>query len=170
MERADMTRKTIAFMIAAGMLLGLAAARPAEAQSRENERPLGVYINLGYVNLNGYPKWIALGPELELRAGKVVTFNPELSVWIRNSYGTSVHIVPGLTVNFRIKRFFLGGGVVLRISDWTEFAGSWLVPKFQLGYLSGPARLALTLYYLSQTNDIVLGLNFGFRLGLRRRD
>jgi hypothetical protein len=49
-------------------------------------------------------------------------------------------------------------------------AGSSLVPKFQLGYLSGPARLALTLYSLSQNNDIVLGLNFGFRLGLRRRD
>ena len=165
-----MNRKTIAFMIAAGMLLGLAAARPAGAQSRENERPLGVYINLGYVNLNSYPKWIALGPELELRAGRVVSFNPELSVWIRNSYGSSVHIVPGLTVNFRIKRFFLGGGVVRRISDWTEDAGGWLVPKFQLGYLSGPAKLALTLHYLNRTNDIVLGLNFGFRLGGRRRD
>lgn len=165
-----MTRKTIAFMVAAGMLLGLAAARPAEAQSRENERPLGFYIDLGYVNLNSYPKWIALGPELELRAGKVVSFNPELSVWLQDSFGSSVHIVPGLTVNFRIKRFFLGGGAVRRISDWTEDAGGRLVPKFQLGYLSGPAKLALSLYYLNRTNDIVLGLNFGFRLGGRRRN
>lgn len=165
-----MTRKTIAFMVAAGMLLGLAAARPAGAQSRENERPLGFYIDLGYVNLNSYPKWIALGPELELRLGKVVSFNPELSVWFRDSFGSSVHVVPGVTVNFRIKRFFLGGGVVHCISDWAEDAGGWLVPKFQLGYLSGPARLALTLHYLNRTNDIVLGLNFGFRLGGRRRD
>lgn len=165
-----MTRKTIAFMVAARMLLGLAAARPAGAQSRENERPLGFYIDLGYINLNNFPKWIALGPELELRAGKVVSFNPELSVWIRDSFGSSAHVVPGLTVNFRIKRFFLGGGVVRRISDWTENAGSWLVPKFQLGYLSGPTRLALSLHYLNRSNDIVLGLNFGFRLGGRRRD
>ncbi|MBE3124709.1 MAG: hypothetical protein IMZ54_05275 [Acidobacteria bacterium] len=165
-----MTRKTIAFMIAAGMLLGLAAARPAGAQSRENERPLGFYINLGYVNLNGYPKWIALGPELELRLGKIVSFNPELSVWLRDSFGNSAHVVPGVTVNFRLRRFFFGGGVVRRISDWAEDAGGWLVPKFQLGYLSGPTRLSLSLHYLNRTDDIVLGLNFGFRIGIRRRD
>ena len=165
-----MNRKTIAFMVAAGMLLGLAAARPAGARSREKEPPLGFYIDLGYVNLNSYPKWIALGPELELRLGKVVSFNPELSVWFRDSFGSSVLVVPGLTVNFRIKRFFLGGGVVRRISVWAGDAGGRLVPKFQLGYLSGPVRLALSFYYLNRTNDIVLGLNFGFRLGIRRRD
>jgi hypothetical protein len=154
----------MAFMIAAGMFIGLAAARPAGAQSRKNERPLGVYINLGYVNLNSYPKWIALGPELELRAGRVVSFNPELSVWIRNSFGSSVHIVPGLTVNFRIKRFFLGGGVVRRISDWAEEAGGTVVPKFQAGYASGPVRLSVILLLLNRTDNFVLGLNFGFRI------
>jgi hypothetical protein len=154
----------MAFMIAAGMFIGLAAARPAGAQSRKNERPLGVYINLGYVNLNSYPKWIALGPELELRAGRVVNFNPELSVWIRNSFGSSVHIVPGLTVNFRIKRFFLGGGVVRRISDWAEEAGGTVVPKFQAGYASGPVRLSVILLLLNRTDNFVLGLNFGFRI------
>jgi len=159
-----MTRKTMAFMIATGMFIGLAAARPAGAQSRKNERPLGVYINLGYVNLNSYPKWIALGPELELRAGRVVSFNPELSVWIRNSFGSSVHIVPGLTVNFRIKRFFLGGGVVRRISDWAEEAGGTVVPKFQAGYASGPVRLTVALLLLNRTDTFVLGLNFGFRI------
>ena len=159
-----MNRKTMAFMIAAGMFIGLAAARPAGAQSRKNERPLGVYINLGYVNLNSYPKWIALGPELELRAGRVVSFNPELSVWIRNSFGSSVHIVPGLTVNFRIKRFFLGGGVVRRISDWAEEAGGTVVPKFQAGYASGPVRLSVILLLLNRTDNFVLGLNFGFRI------
>ena len=159
-----MTRKTMAFMIATGMFIGLAAARPAGAQSRKNERLLGVYINLGYVNLNSYPKWIALGPELELRAGRVVSFNPELSVWIRNSFGSSVHIVPGLTVNFRIKRFFLGGGVVRRISDWAEEAGGTVVPKFQAGYASGPVRLSVILLLLNRTDNFVLGLNFGFRI------
>jgi len=159
-----MTRKTIAFLIAAGMLFGLAGARSAGAQSRESGRPLGVYINLGYVNLNSYPKWIALGPELELRAGRVVSFNPELSVWIRNSFGSSVHIVPGLTVNFRIKRFFLGGGVVRRISDWAEEAGGMVVPKFQAGYASGPVRLTVALLLLNRTDNFVLGLNFGFRI------
>lgn len=164
-----MTRKTIAFMITAGLLFGLTAARPAGAQVREDGKPLGLYVDLGYVNLNSYPKWITLGPELELRLGKVVSLNPELSIWIRDAFGGKVHIVPGVTANLRLKRFFLGGGFVRRIPDWTEAAGGLLVPKFQAGFLSGPVRLALSLLFLTGTNDMVVGLTFGFRLGGRPR-
>jgi hypothetical protein len=67
-------------------------------------------------------------------------------------------------VNFRIKRFFLGGGVVRRISDWTEEAGGTVVPKFQAGYASGPVRLSVILLLLDRTDTFVLGLNFGFRI------
>jgi hypothetical protein len=159
-----MTRKTIAFLIAAGMLLGLAAARPAEAQYRERNRPVGLYIDLGYMNLNSVPKWITLGPELELRLGKVITINPEVSFWFRSSFGDTVSIVPGGTINLRIRSFFIGGGVIRRISDWAEEAGGTVVPKFQAGYASGPVRLSVILLLLNRTDNFVLGLNFGFRI------
>jgi len=159
-----MARKTIAFMITAGMLLGLAAARPAEAQFRERNRPVGLYIDLGYMNLNSVPKWITLGPELELRLGKVISINPEVSFWFRSSFGDTVSIVPGGTINLRIRSFFIGGGVIRRISDWAEEAGGTVVPKFQAGYASGPVRLSVILLLLNQTDNFVLGLNFGFRI------
>jgi len=144
-----MTRKTIAFMIAAGMFIGLAAARPAGAQFRERYRPVGLYIDLGYMNLNSVPKWVTLGPELELRLGRVLSINPEVSFWFRSSFGDTVHIVPGGTVNLRIRSFFVGGGVIKRVSDWAEEADGSVVPKFQAGYASGPVRLSVILLLLA---------------------
>jgi len=159
-----MTRKTIAFMIAAGMFIGLAAARPAEAQFRERDRPIGLYIDLGYMNLNSVPKWVTLGPELELRLGRSLSINPEVSFWFRSSFGDTVYIVPGGTVNLRIRSFFVGGGVIKRVSDWAEEASGSVVPKFQAGYASGPVRLSVALLLLDRSDNFVLGLNFGFRI------
>jgi hypothetical protein len=164
MEHAKMTRKTMALMIAAGMFIGLAAVRPAEAQFRERNRPIELYIDLGYMNLNSVPKWITLGPELELRLGRVLSINPEVSFWFRSSFGDTVHIVPGVTVNFRLRSFFFGGGVIRRVSDWAEEADGTVVPKFQAGYASGPVRLTVALLLLNRTDNFVLGLNFGFRI------
>lgn len=159
-----MTKKAVFLFIAAGMLIALASPIPARAQSRRDNSPIGLYLSLGYMNLNSYPKWVTLGPELELRLGRTLSINPELSFWFRDFFGDTVHVVPGVTANIRLRSFFVGGGVVRRISDWAEEAGGSLVPKFQAGYAAGPVRLGLALLLLSQTNDFVVGLNFGFRL------
>jgi hypothetical protein len=159
-----MTRKTMALVIASMMFIGWTAARPAEAQFRERYRPIGLYLDLGYMNLNSVPKWLTLGPELELRLGQTLSINPEVSFWFRSSFGDTVYIVPGGTVNLRIRSFFFGGGVIKRISDWTEEAGGTVVPKFQAGYASGPVRLAVALLLLNRTDRFILGLNFGFRI------
>ncbi len=66
--------------------------------------------------------------------------------------------------NLRIRSFFVGGGVVKRVSDWAEEAGGTVVPKFQAGYASGPIRLTVALLLLNRTDNFVLGLNFGFRI------
>jgi len=159
-----MTRKTIAFMIAAGMFVGLAAARPAGAQFREGGRPLELYVDIGYMNINSAPKWLTLGPEIELRLGKAISLNPEVSFWFRSFGGSAVQAVPGGTVNLRLRRFFIGGGVIRRISEWAEEADGSVVPKFQAGYASAPVRLSVVLLLLNRTDTFVLGLNFGFRI------
>jgi hypothetical protein len=169
-ERAEMPRRTIVVMIAAGTIFSVAAARPALAQPQPDTRPVQLYIDLGYVNLFDYPKWINLGPELELRLGRLLTVNPEVSIWIRQTYGGKVKVVPGATVNLRLRRFFVGVGAVRRISDWTESAGGWLIPKAQVGYLAGPTRLTLSCYYLNTTKDVVAGLTIGMGIGRRPRD
>ena len=156
-----MTKKTVFLFIAAGLAIALASPVPAGAQNRGENKPLGYYINLGYMNLNSYPKWVTLGPELELRLGRVFSINPELSFWFRDFFGDTVHIVPGGTVNLRLRRFFIGGGAVRRISDWVEEAGGALVPKFQAGYAAGPVKLGLALLLLSRTDDFIVGASLG---------
>jgi hypothetical protein len=159
-----MTKKAVFLLIAGGMFIALASPVPAEAQFRRDDKPIGLYLNLGYMNLNTYPRWVTLGPELELRLGRTLSVNPELSFWFRDFFGDTVHIVPGGTVNLRLRRFFVGAGAVRRISDWAEEAGGSLVPKLQAGYAAGPVKLAVALLLLNRTDDFVVGLNFGFGL------
>jgi hypothetical protein len=164
-----MSRRTIAFLIAAMVVLAAAAA-PVRAQRLEDTRPIRLYVDLGYVNLFSYPKWLNLGPELEVRLGRRFTFNPDVSLWIRQSGGGNVRVVPGATVNLRLDRLFIGGGAVGRISDWDTLAGGWLVPKAQIGYLAGPTRLTLYGLYLSTSKDVVMGLTIGMGIGRPSRD
>lgn len=159
-------KRTIKTLIAAAGLL-FALMLPALAQPRPDTRPVAFSINLGYVNLTDYPKWILIGPELELRLGNHFTVNPEASIWIRQSRGGTVQVVPGGTANLRFGRFFFGGGAVRRVYDWSESAGGWLVPKFQAGLITGPTRLTLSAFYLNTSNDIVLNLTIGIGIGGR---
>lgn len=156
-----MTKKTAVVLIAASLFVALALPVPAGAQPRRDRKPIGLYVNLGYMNLNSYPKWVTLGPELELRLGRAVTVNPELSLWLRDFFGDTVHIVPGGTVNLRLRSFFIGGGAVRRISDWAEEAGGWWVPKFQAGYAGGPVKIGVCLLLLNRTDDFIVGLTLG---------
>jgi hypothetical protein len=162
-----MNRKRTVSIIAAGIVLLAALARPSQAQPGPDTRPIKLVIDLGYINLFDNPKWLALGPELELRLHRLVTINPEVSIWLSQTFRGKAKVVPGATVNLRLKRFFVGAGAVRRISDWTEKAGGSLVPKIQAGYLSGPARLTLSALYLNQTKDVVIGLTMGFGIGRR---
>ncbi len=116
------------------------------------------------MNINSQPRWVALGPELELRLGRVLSLNPEVSIWLRDSFGGGLDLVPGATVNFRFRRAFVGGGAVRRISYWEEQAGGTLVPKAHAGMTLGPARLSAALLFLTRSDTFVLGLNFGFQL------
>ena len=156
-----MTNKAVPLFVAAGLAVALAFPVPAEAQSRRNMKPVGVYLNLGYVNLNSYPKWMTLGPEIELRLGRSVSVNPEVSFWFRDFFGETVHVVPGVTLNLRSGRFFVGAGVIRRISDWAEEASGSVVPKLRAGFMAGPVKLGLDLLFLDQTNDFIFGMTFG---------
>lgn len=159
--------KRVFFAIAAAGLLAAISALPARAQARLDTRPVTFLVDLGYVNLADYPKWVAIGPEVDLRLGRFLSINPEASIWLRQSRGGTVQFVPGATANVRIGRFFFGGGAVRRVTDWSEAAGGWLVPKFQAGLRTGPTRLTLSGYYLNVTNDVVLSLTIGIGIGRR---
>jgi hypothetical protein len=148
-------------LLAAAVVL-LCAARPAGAQYRRAGGPVGFTLNIGYMNINSQPRWVTVGPELELRLGRVLSLNPDVSIWFRDSFGGSVYLVPGATVNFRLKHFFFGGGAVRRISYWEDQVNGAFVPKVHAGLTTGPARLSAVLLFLGRTDTFVLGLNLGF--------
>ncbi len=151
--------------IAAGLLLILAAAAPAGAQTARSVRPLGVYLDIAYVNLSEPPRWMALGPELEWRIGRTVSFNPEVLMWVPDTFRGTIEIVPGLTANLRFNRLFVGGGFVGGVDAWTLDGSGWLIPKLQMGYLMGPAKLALTVFVPGGPRSVAVGLTIGTRIG-----
>lgn len=171
-----MNRHPKTLTVAAVVLLLGTAVLPLSAQRSPDRRPFQVFLNLGYVNLFDYPKWIDVGPELEVRLGRFFSINPDVTLWIGQSFGRKVRIVPGLTANIRIKRFTLGGGAVYRLSEWPEnetlvaVDRGWLMPKAQIGYAIGPTRLTFSLLFPGGTNDFAAGLTIGMGFGGPGRD
>lgn len=160
-----MSRKTLALVIAAGLGLGLAGLQPAWAQPSRTERPLSLYVDIGYINLNQPPHWLALGPELEWRPARPLSINADVALWIRDSFRSTVRFVPGLMANLRFSRIFVGAGAVWRVTEWALDTDSKLVPKLQMGYLTGPAKFALTVHLPGGNNDVILGFTIGTRIG-----
>jgi hypothetical protein len=168
-------RYAVLSVVAAALLL-LSAAGPLAAQGPEDRRPLQLYVDLGYVNLFSYPKWINIGPELEVRLGRFFSLNPDVSLWIGQSFGRKVKVVPGLTANVRLGRFVVGGGAVHRVSDWPESGADvlvdrgWIMPKAQIAYAMGPARLTFSLLFPGGVDKVAAGLTIGMSLGRQSRD
>ncbi len=166
-----MNKHSLALTIAVAVLLLGTAVLPLSAQRSADRRPFQVFLNLGYVNLFEYPKWLNVGPELEVRLGRFFSINPDVSLWIGQSFGRKVKIVPGLTGNFRLgRRLTLGGGAVYRVSDWPDSSinpvdHGWLVPKAQIGYAIGPTRLVFSLLFPGGDNDVAAGLTIGMGFG-----
>ncbi len=159
-----MTRNTTALMIVAGMALGLATAGPAAAQPQRYQRPLAITIDMAYINLAAPPRWLAFGPGLEWRVNRVVMINPDLAFWFPDSLSGDIKVVPGLTVNLRYNRFFVGGGIVKRVADWSADTDSLVVPKLQAGYLIGGAKIVLTVHIPGGQNDIAFGFTISTRI------
>ena len=159
------TKRSVGFLIMAGLVVGLAATPSIWAQPERTERPLGLYIDVGYINLNEPPHWLALGPELEWRLAKPLTINPDVALWIQDSFRSSLRVIPGITMNLRFNRVFVGGGLVYRVPEWAIDTNSKVVPKLQAGLLMGPARLALTVHLPGGDNDIIWGLTIATRIG-----
>ncbi len=174
-----MRARTIIPTVMALVAVLAVAAPAARAQEPPDRRPIQLYADLGYVNLFSYPKWIAIGPELELRLGGLFSINPDVSLWIGQSPRQKVRVVPGLLASIRLGRITLGGGAVYRVSDWPEneageITGTadhgWLLPKAQVSYALGPTRLAFYLLFPGGRNDVAAGLTLSMRIGRPSRD
>ena len=165
-----MIRRTVVLLITAGVVLAAAAA-PGWAQRRMDTSPVRLYVDLGYVNLFSYPKWMTIGPELELRLGRHVHdrsrrlgLDPAIGQRQRQARarGDSEPPLPA----FLRRR----GGRSAGSATGANVGPGWLVPKVQVGYFAGPTRLTVSALYLNTTKDVILGMTIGFGIGRRSRD
>ena len=153
-------KRALSLIFLAGLL---ALWVPLSAQT--GNRKIGFLINLGFMTKEGLsPQWMTLGPELALPVGARLSFNPEVTLWQSGFGFRSYYIVPGALVNLRVGRFTFGAGVVKRfwVSRYSEDDSSEnIVPKFQVGYLSGKARIALVAIPISRHDFVSFGLTLG---------
>jgi len=153
-------KRALTLVILAGLLAFWA---PLSAQT--GNRKIGFLVNLGFMTKEGLsPQWMTLGPELALPVGAVVSINPEVTLWGSGFGFRSYYVVPGALVNLRVGRFTIGAGLVKRfwISRYMEDDSSeGIVPKFQVGYLSGKTRIALIAVPISRHDYVSFGLAIG---------
>jgi hypothetical protein len=141
------------------------------AQGRE--RRVEFTLSFGFLtNLSGAGggaftgSLMTLGFHVDFHAGELVMISPEVMVAANNFYFTVATLYPGVILNFKIGRFFIGGGVVLPSSlNSARSETSDLSPKINVGFRSFGATLAAYLitdfHGVSKRN--LFGMSMGFR-------
>ncbi len=164
-----MLKKSIAGLLIALFLWGGAFLRAqsrggARKRDRDQDRAIQVFLNIGYINLFDHPRWMTLGSDVEVRLGKGLNLSPEVSLWFRDFIGHDISVVPGITLNLRLRNFTAGGGLIRRASTLAGESEGSIVPKFQAGYHSGPVKITGILILLLDDPPFLLGLSVGVRL------
>ena len=164
-----MLRKSVSGLLIAAFVWGgaLLSAQPrseARRRDRDQDRGIQVFLNIGYTNLFDHPRWMTLGSDVEVRLGKGLNFSPEVSLWFRDFIGHDISVVPGVTLNLKLRNFTVGGGLIRRVSALPGESEGSLVPKFQAGYHSGPVKITGILILLLDDPPFLFGLSIGVRL------
>jgi hypothetical protein len=147
------------------LLVGLLVLGAQQGWSQGKKANLS--LNLG-AQTNIFPgssfDWLDL--TLDFRAGfalgKNFEISPELMALIEDDFSfTGVELSPGVILNYKAGKFFVGGGVILPI--WLESGDSDVgnpMPKINVGYNFGKFRL--TGYFLSITESGAGFLKFNY--------
>lgn len=91
--------------------------------------------------------------------------SPELQLWSYNFRFDEFLLNPGAILNFKLKNFFIGGGVILPflISGDEDIESGELMPKINAGLRTN--RIKLTLYLISTFHDLFEDVLLGVSIG-----
>ena len=147
------------------LLVGLLVLGAQQGWSQGKKANLS--LNLGVqTNLSSGSSFDWLDLTLDFRAGfalgKNFEISPELMALIDSDFSFSgVELSPGVILNYKFGKFFVGGGVILPI--WLESGNSDVgnpMPKINVGYDFGKFRL--TGYFLTLTESGADFLRFNY--------
>ena len=153
-------RKAILCLLIIGLLLG-GIFQQAQAQDTKQD----VNLNIGGLTNQSFMGPIyTLGAGADIHLGKHIMISPELQLWSSELRLDVLQLNLGATLNFRLKFFFIGGGLnipVLMTGTRTDVFGI-ISTKINVGLKIN--RIKFTIYLLSPLEDsefIQVGANIG---------
>jgi hypothetical protein len=159
-------KKLLGWLLALGFLAG-------GVWAQDRGRKVEFTLSFGFLtNLSGTGRGaftgslMTLGVSMDFHAGELVMISPEVMVAANSFYFNVATVYPGVILNFKIGRFFIGGGVVLPSSlNCGRSDTSDLSPKLNIGLRFFGATLAAYLigdfHGVSKRN--LFGMSMGFR-------
>ena len=157
-------KKVVLMVLVAALAVGLGAGR-VFAQDKKVE----VGLNVGAMTFYGGDLSFSgvgftAGPQIDIHVTKGFMISPEF-MFVTDSTFSGVIGLPGATLNYLGKGFFIGGGAVLPVSISEGLGVAELLPKVHLGYHG--RKVSLTIYTITAFNGLfkygLLGASLGYR-------
>jgi hypothetical protein len=163
-SRRELMKKVVMAVLAAALMAGLGTTG-AFAQEKKVEFSLNAGVMTFYGgDLTFSGLGLTAGPQVDIHVAKGFMISPEFML-VTDTHFSGLAGLPGLTLNFVGRGFFIGGGAVLPISISDGLGVAELLPKVHLGYHG--RKVNLSVYTITAFNAIfrygVVGASLGYR-------
>ncbi len=106
--------------------------------------------------------FFTLGAGLDFHLGELIMISPELQLWSYQFRSEYFYLNPGIILNFKLKNFFIGGGMISPFEGLSPI-DPYFLPKINAGLRI--KNIKLTLYLILPNEDfpemLLLGANIG---------
>jgi len=155
-------KKVILGFVLTGLLIGGAFYNAlAQEKKLSFSLSLGAQTNL-YSESSFDNAWFTLDARIGLPVGAFLEISPEVMAAVDDSLDFDViWLYPGLMLNLRLGKFFVGAGAVLPVIFFEGESDSGnLAPKVNIGYSAGPLTLTAYIFTWTEENMDFLEVNF----------
>ena len=155
-------RKAILCLLIIGLLLG-GIFQQAQAQDTKQD----VNLNIGGLTNQSFMGPIyTLGAGADIHLGKHIMISPELQLWSSELRLDVLQLNLGATLNYKLKIFFVGGGINIPFFMTTTFTDVFGIigPKINVGLRIN--RIKLTIYLLTSFEDFFDYFQVGANIGI----
>jgi hypothetical protein len=150
-------KNVVLSFVVMGLFVGGAFSN-AQAQETKTAFSLNLGVQTNLFKESSFDNaWFTLDARLGYAVGQSIEISPEVMAMVDDSLDfDAIWLYPGVMLNFKLRDFFVGGGIVLPVIFYDGEADSGnLSPKVNFGYRAG--HLILTAYIVIWTEE---GLDF----------
>jgi hypothetical protein len=127
------------------------------------DRAVGLIVNTGVMSRGLYPSWLTVGCGVDVHLNRHLMLRSEIEWWNTEIDLKSYYLVPSATLNVKVKRFFIGAGVLKRrwVSIWGNEGWDDLEPKLNFGIRGKRIRLTIVTVHKFKGNSNWWGIRLG---------